>query len=300
VIIDFHTHIGDFSRNRNDPHEEVTYENLVARLDDEGIDKAVLLPIYASPDALYPGFVLNPGIAIGDQIVGAAPYADRIIPFGNLDPRWAGNHYRGDFSPYLDWFAEHGCKGIGEITANIPFDDLRVVNMVQQIGARGWCVVFHGTGMDRGTYGLQDDPGSPRLERLLREAPDTILVGHGPGFWAEISADVSPANKNGYPKGQIREEGSLPRLLRQYDNLYADMSAGSGYNALTRDPEYGVRFLNEFQDRILFATDVCDARPEGRMPHLKWLKGLLTEGKISQEVFDKISWRNAVKLIGPV
>ncbi len=39
-------------------------------------------------------------------------------------------------------------------------------------------------------------------------------------------------------------------LLRKYPNLYADLSALSGANAILRDPEYGVKFLDEFQDRL--------------------------------------------------
>lgn len=299
MIIDFHTHVGDLRLKKQQQQRPVTFDNLVARLDEEGIDKAVLLPIYASPEGIYPEFILGERMTIGEQVRDAARYADRVIPFGNLDPRWLRNSHHADFGDMLDWYIEHGCRGIGEITANIPFDDLRVVNMAQQIGDRGLCMVFHGCGFEPGTYGLQDDPGSPRLERLLREAPQTKLVGHGPGFWAEISADATPSSKMGYPKGPVIE-GSLAKLLRQYPNLYCDISAGSGYNGLTRDVEYGIRFLDEFQDRIVFATDVCSSDPTGRMPHLPWLKGLLAEGRLTPVAFDKITHANAERLLLPV
>jgi len=299
VIIDFHTHIGDLRARLTDAREPVTFENMIARLDEEGIDQAVLLPIYSAPEAIYPGFILNEGASIRDQIVAAARYSERIICFGNLDPRWAGNSRGGDYGAYLDWFIAHGCRGIGEVTANIPFDDLRTVNMFRQCGERGLCVVLHGVGFEPGTYGLQDDPGAPRLERLLREAPRTNVVGHGPGFWAEIAAGLTPYDKMGYPTGPVAEEGALPRLLRAYPNLYCDMSAGSGFGALTRDPDYGPRFLDEFQDRVLFATDVCFADAEGRMPHLGHLRDLLASGKLSRRAFDKITGENALKLLGP-
>lgn len=297
MIIDFHTHIGDLRTKPSDPQEPVTWQNLIARLDEEDIDKAVLLPIYASPEAIYPGCILNERISIHDQVLDAASYRERIIPFGNLDPRWMRNDPSGDFNILIDWFLEHGCQGIGEITANIPFDDPRVINMFQQIGNRGLAMVFHGCGFLSGAYGLQDDPGAPRLERLLQEAPMTRMVGHGPGFWAEMAAEVSPQDKMGYPKGPIREEGALPRLMRRYPNLYADISAGSGYNGLTRDPEYGIHFLNEFQDRVIFATDVCFAGAAGHMPHLNYLRQLLVKGHLSQAAFDKITGGNAIKLL---
>jgi predicted TIM-barrel fold metal-dependent hydrolase len=298
LIIDFHTHVGNFGRTRHEDRDPVTFENLIARLDDEGIDKAVLLPVYVSPDAIYPGFIIEPRMSVHDQVLDAARYPDRIIRFGNMDPRWAGNALGGDFSSFLDWFQEQGCLGIGEVTSNLPFDDPRVVSMFRQIGERRMPVVFHGVGFGPGTYGLQDDVGSPRLERLLQQAPDTIIVGHGPGFWAEIGGGLTPQGKMGYPTGPITEEGSLPKLLRRYPNLYCDMSAGSGYRALTRDREFGIRFLQEFQDQVLFATDVTSNSPESRTKHLAMLKGLRDEGHLTQEAFDKITGGNALRILG--
>lgn len=87
------------------------------------------------------------------------------------------------------------------------------------------------------------------------------------------------------------------RLLRQYPNLYVDISANSGLNALTRDPEVGIRFLDEFQDKLLFATDNCFADSSRRMPHLRYLKQLLNEGKISHQIYDKMTYINGQKLL---
>jgi uncharacterized protein len=299
MILDFHTHLGDQRRGADDPREPVTFENMIARLDDEGIDKAILLPCRVSPEeCLGPGQLVWPGMNVRDQVLEAAHHKERIIPFGNLDPRWMGNSPKADFEPLLDWFTEHDCKGIGEIVANLPCDDPRVVNMFVQAGKRGLPVVIHNVGFGAGTYGLQDDPGMPRLEKLLQLAPETAICGHGQGFWAEIASPLSPDEKMDYPKGSIAREGALPRLLRQYPNLYGDISAGSGFNALTRDSDYGLRFINEFQDRLLFGTDVCFGDASGRMPHLGFLRELLGAGKITELVFGKITWWNAMKLIG--
>lgn len=300
MIIDFHTHIGDFDfrvgpeKLRSTP---VTWDSLIARLDDEGIDRAVFLPIYASPDAVFaPGFVLGERMSIRDQVIDAGRFPDRIIPFGNLDPRWAAR--TGDFGPYLDWFQEHGCKGIGEITASLPYDDPLVIRMFRQTGERGLPVLFHGTGYGPGTYGLQDEPGAPRLERLLREAPDTTIIGHAQGVWAEIGAVASVREKMGYPKGPIGAGGALQRLLREYPNFYADISAGSGYNALTRDPEYTPGFLNEFAGKLLFASDDNGEWPNAPLRQLSLLNDLLASGRLSPEAFDAITFRNAQKLLG--
>ena len=49
----------------------------------------------------------------------------------------------------------------------------------------------------------------------------------------------------------------LIEMMRAHPNLHGDLSAGSGHNALSRDPAFGVRFLNEFQDRLYFGTDIA-------------------------------------------
>ncbi|MCS6829751.1 MAG: amidohydrolase family protein [Armatimonadota bacterium] len=297
MIIDAHTHIGDLRSPANMHRKPITMEDLIARLDDEGIDKAILLPWPASPDGVQFPTLLQPQPDILSQIREGQRYPDRIILFGNVDPRWGGNTAGTDFSWLFERFVEMGCAGIGEIGANLPYDDPRVVNLFRQCGDWEFPVTIHATGVGEGQYGLIDEPGSPHLLNLLQQAPNTIIIGHGPGFWAQISADATPADLLSYPKGPIRDEGVVQKLLRDFPNLYADISAHSGFNALTRDPDYGARFLNEFQDKLLFGTDVCFGDDEGRMPQLNWLKERLAAGDISPEVYDKITCRNALKVL---
>ncbi|MCM8830210.1 MAG: amidohydrolase family protein [Candidatus Omnitrophica bacterium] len=310
----------------------MTWENLIARLDDEGIDKAVFLPVYNATSEMTPlGFFESERQGLREQVIDAAKLSDRIIPFGNIDPRWGYNSEKTDFGDILDWFQEHGCKGFGEICANIPFDDPRTINLFRQVGERGMPITIESCNSGWG-LGFQDDPGSPRLEYLLKAAPKTIIIGHGPAFWAEIGPVHSAKEKGAYPTGHITKEGPLARLLREYPNLYADISAFSGFNALSRDLNYTVKFLNEFQDRILFGTDII-ARDiskrekeqeqvnelldevfkngflaeksrhkiqwcEALMPQLDFLKRLVKEGFITQEVYHKITYSNATRLLG--
>lgn len=285
----------------------VTWENLLRRLDRQHIDKAVFLPLGVSPESTQAPFLFAPRPDIAGQLNAATDYHDRIIPFGNIDPRMGclGNldaeqladPPEPDFGWILERFRELGCAGIGEVTANIALDDFRVVNLCRQCGRFGMPVLFHITGPGRGVYGLTDEIGSPRLERLLQAASRTILIGHAPGFWAEISGNPSPQDKFVYPEGPVTSEGSLIRLLRSYPNLYADISARSGLNAIKRDRDFGIRFLNEFQDRILFGTDVCFADPQGEIPTLQYLRDLLSAGEISRRVFAKIAGKNALKVL---
>ncbi|MFH1085351.1 MAG: amidohydrolase family protein [Chloroflexota bacterium] len=300
MIIDMHAHVGDLRMCRDEPRQPVTWDNLIARLDAEGIARAAVLPVYnTSPEGATPGIALLDGrMSVRDQVEDAGRYPDRIIPFGNMDPRWLENDARADFAPFLDWFIAHGCRGIGEVTARLPFDDPRVVNMLRQCGRRGLLVTIESSGMQAGFYGLQDEPGMRRFERLLQAAPETTIIAHGPGFWAEMAADVTPADKWSYPKGPIAREGAAWRLLRQYPNLYADLSATSAYNAITRDPAAGERFLGEFQDKLLFGTDVCfaDAPDRGRLQ--AHLGALGARGALSAVALDKIYSGNALRLLG--
>ncbi len=60
--------------------------------------------------------------------------------------------------------------------------------------------------------------------------------------------------------------------------------------------DYGSKFLTEFQDRLLFGTDICCFRHEfkTRVLLLEWRD----KKKISEQVFNKIANGNAVKLFG--
>jgi uncharacterized protein len=48
--------------------------------------------------------------------------------------------------------------------------------------------------------------------------------------------------------------GPTDRLVGHYPNLYGDLSAGSGYTALKRDPVFGLDFLECHQVKLLFGN----------------------------------------------
>ncbi len=297
MIIDCHTHIADLRRAFALGRLPASLEALLERLDDEEIDRAIVLPLWPNPEGVHFPYLFSEQPDLVSQIRAALRYPDRLIAFGNLDPRMGGNTPEADFSWVLQRFVDLGCAGIGEVTANLPSDDPRVVNMFRQCGEWDLPVLLHCTGPGPGYYGLIDPVGLPNLERLLMQVPGTRVIAHGPGFWAEIAAGTTDETKSGYPTGPVAEEGAMPALLRRCPNLYVDISATSGHNALTRDPAYGVRFLQEFGGRVLFGTDVCFAGPEDRMPHLGTLRGLLAAGEIDEALFAAITGGNAVRLL---
>ncbi len=135
----------------------------------------------------------------------------------------------------------------------------------------------------------------PQLEQSLRQFPKLKFFGHSQSFWAEMSRLETPADRFGYPKYPIREEGVIPKLMRRYPNLHGDLSAGSGHNALARDPDYAVQFLNEFQDRLLFGTDIC--APDTPTPLVDFLLDLRAKNRISETVFQKVARENAIRIL---
>ena len=87
--------------------------------------------------------------------------------------------------------------------------------------------------------------------------------------------------------------------MRKYPNLCGDMSAGSGCNAVTRDPAFGYAFLEEFQDRLYFGTDICSPRNmhSDMMKLAGFLDDAVTRGKISWGAYEKICRGNALDLL---
>jgi len=154
--------------------------------------------------------------------------------------------------------------------------------------------MFHVAPSLGGAYGIFDDPGLPRMERALAKFPALIFIGHSQPFWAEIGAGLDPAKRNTYPNGPVTP-GRLVELFECYPNLYGDLSAGSGFNAISRDPQFGFGFMEQFQDRLLFGTDICCPKDQPKLP--AYLRDQHEKGAISTEVFEKIGWRNLDRIL---
>ncbi|MCM8772670.1 MAG: amidohydrolase family protein [Candidatus Omnitrophica bacterium] len=264
-----------------------TPEQILKKYDELGIEKGVLLPIVNSEVYLPQS---------NEEILEICEkYPDRFIPFCNIDPRALTNSPESNFEIILDYYKNLGCKGIGEVMPNLPFLDERVLNLFKYVEKVGFPLIFDSNGKIGNTYGLYDEPGLPQLEKCLNLFPKLKFIGHGPAFWAEISVLKNVNDRYTYPDYPVIEEGVVPKLMRKYPNLYGDLSAQSGYNALARDPEYAVKFLNEFADKLLFGTDIC--RPDAEVPLVSFLINLVEKGKISEKVFKKIARENVEKLL---
>lgn len=261
---------------------------LLGMMDDAGIDRAAVM-CAVSPECRY-CFVTPEEI-----LEVCAEFPDRLIPFANFDPRMLTNSTESCFREHLTHYKSAGCRGIGEYCPNLPFDDPLNLNFLRQVEEAGLPLTFHIAPEIGGFYGCYDEVGLPRLENVLRECPDLVLLGHSQPFWSEISGDVTERNRNGYPSGPV-EPGRVVELMRRYPNLHGDLSAGSGHNAISRDPEFGCRFMEEFQDRLYFGTDIANVPQE--LPIVCYFERLRKEDLISGDAYEKITWRNACRLLG--
>ncbi len=292
MFIDIHVHTrhaAGFPRAW-DKNTYATPDQLIAIFDRVGIDKAAVLP-GVSPECCHVPQSL-------ENFLETLSAYDRLIPFCNCDPRFLTNSPDAPLAEFLQFYKDQGCRGVGEVTANLYFDDPHVENLFAACQQVKLPLTFHIGPQIGGCYGLVDDPGLPRLEKALQKFPELVFLGHSQPFWAEIGVLDNPADRKGYPTGPVKE-GRVVELLRKYPNLHGDLSAGSGHNAVSRDEEFGIRFLEEFQDRLYFGTDVCS--PEGpacEAPLAGYLTRLREEDNISEACFNKIAHENAERLLG--
>ena len=292
MVIDIHTHTAwkrhpKLTRVTGNGRSYPTPERLMEMLDAEGIDMAVLLPL-VSPECRYT-------LVIPEEIIDiSSKYSKRFIPFCNFDPRFLRNSVNADFTPLLTVYKELGCKGIGEYIPNIPFDDPLNMNFFGYVEESGLPLTFHMAPKQGGCYGVIDELGLPRLEKVLKTFPKMILLAHSQTFWSEISSDVDEKTRAGYPKGKVTP-GRVVELMRRYPNLHGDLSAGSGFNAVSRDPEFGCGFMEEFRDRLYFGTDIASDQQEN--PCVPYFRKLKESKLISPETHEKIMWRNANRLL---
>ena len=64
-------------------------------------------------------------------------------------------------------------------------------------------------------------------------------------------------------KEKIKPGGVTDKLLGDYPNLFGDMSANSGQNALSRDEDHARGFLRRHSSKLMFGSDCTDALGRG-------------------------------------
>jgi predicted TIM-barrel fold metal-dependent hydrolase len=274
--VDMHTHLGQ-TWNSTEP---LSADQLLRWMDNHEISQAVVLPLVSPESSSYP-------LTTDYVLQQTKPHRDRLIPFCSVDPRTS---YRGGLAGLVDMlkrYVDRGAKGFGEHKPGVRIDDARNMTIYAACGQLKLPLLFH---LDQQRN--VDAPGLPGLEKALREFPDTVFIGHGPGWWASISGDVAEKDLGGYPEGTVAPGGAIDRLMEAYPNLYGDLSAGSGAGAISRDLDFGRNFLQRRADRLMFGTDFL--APGQEVPQLTLFRTLELPADVQAKVFRD----NARRLLG--
>jgi predicted TIM-barrel fold metal-dependent hydrolase len=253
LVVDAHNHAAWLG---------VGIDEHVRNMDAHGIGVTWLLTWDAPEDEIPPYYAdiltsRSAGLPLSDAVEAARRYPGRFIVGYCPDPRCPDALGR-----LQDAIERHGVRTCGEWKLRMEFDDPANLPLLRFCAERGLPVTVHLT------Y-RREDPRRPEaaeywyggsveaLEHALKAVPGLTLIGHGPGFWANISGDAKHLTDHN-PTGPVAPGGAVVRLMREWPNLHADLSGRSGSNALSRDPAFGRRFALEFADRLLFARDAFD------------------------------------------
>lgn len=271
AILDFHCHTLHLGR---------TNKQLVAHQAAIGVTKTVLLP--------GAGWLLE---RIGGNEHCAAlaeTNPDHFVLFANADSG------EDDAVGTLDTWLKGDARGIGEQKFKVPVDGKEMRRIFDLAREHKAPVLVH---FEHEMYNL----GIRNFSKVLKEYHDVTFLGHAQTWWGNIGADLDQTDM--YPTGPVKPGGLTDQLLADYPNIYGDLSAGSGRNAITRDEDFARGFVERHQDKLVWGSDCpCpDAKGTGRSDNrciattcLAALKNLAG----NDEVYRKITWGNGAKILG--
>jgi predicted TIM-barrel fold metal-dependent hydrolase len=201
-----------------------------------------------------------------------------------------------------------GAVSIGELKHHLALDSPEMRRVYDIAAEMQVPVMMHIQNFPHFAGELPYNTGYPQFDKILRAYPKTNFIGHADLFWAHISADV-PADR-GYPVGPIKPGGLTDRWLSDFPNLYADMSANSGNNALSRDTDFSREFIIRHKGKLIFGSDCSCADgkgagiSQGNNPEASRLAGKCVAGATlgllkqltSPEIFRQVTWENGTQL----
>jgi predicted TIM-barrel fold metal-dependent hydrolase len=231
-VIDIHQHT-DYSGR--------TDEQMFAHQRKMGVTHTILLPAGRF-------FGLDANASGNDRVQEVARRFPKEFFFANEVP------YLSEARETITAGIKAGALGIGEQKFMVESDS-RAVQLIADIAKEfGVAVLLH---FQFGRYNTSFD----RFHTILEKYPTVNFIGHAQTWWANIDAKADQQVL--YPKGPVTPGGITDRLLSDYPNVFADMSAGSGLNALLRDEDHARAFLARHQDKLLYGSDCNDAIGEG-------------------------------------
>ena len=137
--------------------------------------------------------------------------------------------------------------------------------------------------------------GFERFGKMLEKYPRVTFLGHAQTWWANIDRNHRDQSVL-YPKGPITPGGLTERYLTDYPNMFGDLSAGSGLNALTRDEAFTQEFLTRHQDKLVFGSDCSDV--DGSGPKCQGAQTIATIRRLAanRTIERKLLYENAKRM----
>ncbi|MGV3771836.1 MAG: amidohydrolase family protein [Verrucomicrobiales bacterium] len=266
-IIDIHQHTEYHGRSN---------QNLIAHQRAMGVTTTVLLP-----SGVYYGLDAECG---GNESVWklSQELPQEYIFFANELP------YLRNAKTVITTWLKKGALGIGEQKFRVLADSHYLANMASIAAEYGVPMLLHFQDTD---YNME----LQRFHKILEKFPKVNFIGHAQTWWGHIDQKHNPAQM--YPKGKVTAGGITDRLLADYPNMFGDLSAGSGLNALTRDEEHTRQFLARHQDKLLFGSDCADSVGTGNGCDGSKIMATVRKCAGSKEIERKILYSNAKKLL---
>ena len=263
--IDIHVHTTAFSQYYPRNIQKIpSPEEVIDFYDKLNIEKGVLLPLTSSEGLVTPLSSENCKY-ISDK------YPDRFHWFCNVDPRSRSNTPESDLSSLIKEYKKMGAKGVGEITAMLYADDPKMENLFAHCEKQKMPVILRIS--TSGGYGVIDEPGLPRLKKMLKKHPDlTVLV-------CGAQEDVLV-------------------LMRECSNLSCDFSTKSAAEAWMADRKYTAKVIHEFADRLFCGCAFSTTVDTYQFSFADFLEDMRKNREISEKNYRKIVRENAKKLLG--
>src|SRR3954452_2496931 len=274
-VLDTHLHL------RRDPDACFTH------IKGCGVTNAVLLTRDSDEDAAKQEMAKRPGVFARSVATDPVePGADEVIRKAIRD----------------------GAVSVGELKYHLALNSPEMRRIYSVCAEMQVPVMMHIQNFPHFAGELPYNTGYPQFDKVLRAFPKTNFIGHGDLFWAHISADV-PTDR-GYPSGPIKPGGLTDKFLSDFPNLYADMSANSGNNALSRERDFSRDFIVRHRSKLIFGSDCACADgkaagvSQGNNPEASRLTakcvaretlGLLKD-VASPELFRQVTWENGVRI----
>lgn len=189
----------------------------------------------------------------------------------------------------IERYLRRGARLIAEQKFGVDCDSPEMQRIYQLARAHRVPVLMHWQ-FKRFNFGFE------RFDKMLERYPTVNFIGHAQTWWANIDRNHNDQAVL-YPKGPVTPGGLTDRYLGDYPNMYGDLSAGSGLNALTRDEDFTRDFLARHQNKLLYGSDCTDG--DGSGPRCQGAQTIAAIRRLSADknIERKLLHDNAGKLL---